>query len=409
GVGGCPDNNRFGVSASLTAAAALVFLQVDSAAAVADATTAASAAIAGGDAVAAAAAWTNPLQQVVAAVEQGGDAAGPLGGAVYFTAAYAIAAVLLVPASILTLAAGYLFGAARGTAITLIAATLGASVAFLVARYVARPFVVRQLAGRLGEGRFEALDRAISVGGWRIVLLCRLSPIFPFSISNYVFGITGIGFFEYVASSSLGMLPATFAYVYLGGAGRVALDAVTDATVTTTAAAGAAAGAGSGLDPVQVGLYVVGAVATLLVTREVSSRATKALEEAAAEASADAAGAAGSVSGADGRVGKQDCSAQASSDAASAGAGGTAASAGAGGTTASADAGGIAAVPVQRVPLLVLLLVGEWGKTLILLLVLLPLLPVLVTRKLSVIRPCSVPVLFHTLHYSVVLLFLRKQ
>ncbi|CAI7897935.1 unnamed protein product [Closterium sp. NIES-53] len=294
------------VSASLTAAAALVFLQVDSAAAVADATTAASAAIAGGDAVAAAAAWTNPLQQVVAAVEQGGDAAGPLGGAVYFTAAYAIAAVLLVPASILTLAAGYLFGAARGTAITLIAATLGASVAFLVARYVARPFVVRQLAGRLGEGRFEALDRAISVGGWRIVLLCRLSPIFPFSISNYVFGITGIGFFEYVASSSLGMLPATFAYVYLGGAGRVALDAVTDATVTTTAAAGAAAGAGSGLDPVQVGLYVVGAVATLLVTREVSSRATKALEEAAAEASADAAGAAGSVSGADGRVGKQE-------------------------------------------------------------------------------------------------------
>ncbi|CAI5991283.1 unnamed protein product [Closterium sp. NIES-65] len=252
-------NGRFAVAglavrhseeASLTAAAALVFLHVDSAAAAADATAAASAAIAGGDAAAAATTWTNPLQQVVAAVEQGGDAAGPLGGAVYFAAAYAIAAVLLVPASILTLAAGYLFGAARGTAITLIAATLGASVAFLVARYAARPFVARQLAGRLGEGRFEALDRAISVGGWRIVLLCRLSPIFPFSISNYVFGITGIGFFEYMAASSLGMLPATFAYVYLGGAGRVALDAVTDATVTTTAAAGA----GSGLDPVQVGL-----------------------------------------------------------------------------------------------------------------------------------------------------------
>ncbi|CAI5931253.1 unnamed protein product [Closterium sp. NIES-65] len=292
-------------AASLTAAAALVFLHVDSAAAAADATAAASAAIAGGDAAAAATTWTNPLQQVVAAVEQGGDAAGPLGGAVYFAAAYAIAAVLLVPASILTLAAGYLFGAARGTAITLIAATLGASVAFLVARYAARPFVARQLAGRLGEGRFEALDRAISVGGWRIVLLCRLSPIFPFSISNYVFGITGIGFFEYMAASSLGMLPATFAYVYLGGAGRVALDAVTDATVTTTAAAGA----GSGLDPVQVGLYVVGAVATLLVTREVSSRATKALEEAAAEASADAAGAAAAAAAAaatDGRVGKEE-------------------------------------------------------------------------------------------------------
>ncbi|CAI5478359.1 unnamed protein product [Closterium sp. Yama58-4] len=296
-------------AASLTAAAALVFLHVDTAAAAAaaaDATAAASAAISGDDAVAAAATWTNPLQQVVAAVEQGGDAAGPLGGAVYFAAAYAIAAVLLVPASILTLASGYLFGAARGTAITLIAATLGASVSFLIARYAARPFVARQLARRLGEGRFEALDRAISVGGWRIVLLCRLSPIFPFSISNYVFGITGIGFFEYVAASSLGMLPATFAYVYLGGAGRVALDAVTDATVTTTAAAGASAGAGSGLDPVQMGLYVVGAVATLLVTREVSSRATKALEEAAAEASADAASAAGSVAAADGRVAKEE-------------------------------------------------------------------------------------------------------
>ncbi|CAI5473544.1 unnamed protein product [Closterium sp. Yama58-4] len=181
-------------AASLTAAAALVFLHVDTAAAAAaaaDATAAASAAISGDDAVAAAATWTNPLQQVVAAVEQGGDAAGPLGGAVYFAAAYAIAAVLLVPASILTLASGYLFGAARGTAITLIAATLGASVSFLIARYAARPFVARQLAGRLGEGRFEALDRAISVGGWRIVLLCRLSPIFPFSILNYVFGITG--------------------------------------------------------------------------------------------------------------------------------------------------------------------------------------------------------------------------
>lgn len=133
---------------------------------------------------------------------------GPVG----FVAGYALAAVALVPGSFLTLAAGAIFGVGKGTALALVAATLGASLAFLVSRYVARGLVERHLAG---NRRFAAIDRAIATRGRRIVLLLRLSPLFPFNLLNYALGLTAVRFADYLVAS-IGMLPGTLLYVYFG-------------------------------------------------------------------------------------------------------------------------------------------------------------------------------------------------
>lgn len=133
-------------------------------------------------------------------------------GPVVFIAGYAVAAVAFVPGSILTLAAGALFGLLWGTAYALAGATLGAALAFLVSRYLARSAVERRL-GR--DARFAAIDRAIGGQGFRIVFLLRLSPVLPFNLLNYSLGLTRVRFVEYVAAS-VGMLPGTLLYVYYG-------------------------------------------------------------------------------------------------------------------------------------------------------------------------------------------------
>ena len=133
-------------------------------------------------------------------------------GALLFMAGYIIAAVAFVPGSLLTLAAGAIFGIAEGTALVFVAATLGASAAFLVSRYLARPLVERRLAG---NERFAAIDRAIGHEGRKIVFLLRLSPVFPFNLLNYALGLTSVRFRDYVLASA-GMLPATLLYVYYG-------------------------------------------------------------------------------------------------------------------------------------------------------------------------------------------------
>ena len=129
-----------------------------------------------------------------------------------FVVGYAVATVAFVPGSLLTLAAGAIFGLVRGTAVAFVAATLGASAAFLIARYLARGAVERRLAG---EPRFAALDRAIGAEGRRIVLLLRLSPVFPFNLLNYALGLTRVRFTDYLVAS-VGMLPGTVLYVYSG-------------------------------------------------------------------------------------------------------------------------------------------------------------------------------------------------
>lgn len=133
-------------------------------------------------------------------------------GPAVFIAGYALAVVAFAPASLMTLAAGAIFGVTRGTLYVFAAATLGSCLAFLVARYVARGAVERRIAG---NPRFAAIDRAIGLQGRKIVFLLRLSPVFPFNLLNYALGLTRVRFADY-AVAAFGMLPGTLLYVYSG-------------------------------------------------------------------------------------------------------------------------------------------------------------------------------------------------
>lgn len=133
-------------------------------------------------------------------------------GPAAFVLGYAVAAVALLPGSLLTLAAGALFGLARGTAYVFAGATLGACLAFLVARYLARGAVERRIST---HPRFAAVDRAIGRKGLEIVFLLRLSPVFPYNVLNYALGLTGVRLRDFLLGS-LGMLPGTLLYVYYG-------------------------------------------------------------------------------------------------------------------------------------------------------------------------------------------------
>jgi uncharacterized membrane protein YdjX (TVP38/TMEM64 family) len=143
---------------------------------------------------------------------------GALGGVLYGLA-YVAAAMLFVPGIVLTLGAGFVFGLGWGVVIVSLASTAAAALAFLTARYLARQRVEKLARD---NKKFQAIDRAIGKNGWKVVGLLRLSPLIPFSISNYLYGLTAVRFWPYVLASWVGMLPATFLYVYLGAAGRSA-------------------------------------------------------------------------------------------------------------------------------------------------------------------------------------------
>jgi uncharacterized membrane protein YdjX (TVP38/TMEM64 family) len=202
--------------------------------------------------------WAGGRLPAFASWIEGLGAWGPL----VFIAGYAAATLAFAPGSILTLAAGAIFGLARGVLYTFVAATLGASGAFLVARYLARPAIEKRLAA---YPRFAAIDRAVARQGRKIVFLLRLSPVFPFNLLNYALGLTKVRFADYLVAS-LGMIPGTILYVYYG---KVAGD-------VATLAAGAAVGRGAGY-------YVVlalGLLATLAVTAVITRTARRALQEA---------------------------------------------------------------------------------------------------------------------------------
>jgi uncharacterized membrane protein YdjX (TVP38/TMEM64 family) len=190
------------------------------------------------------------------------ESLGSLGAAV-FILGYAIATVALVPGSLLTLAGGAIFGVAEGTVIVFIGASLGAILAFLVARYVARAAIERKLAG----SRFAVLDRAIEQEGRKIVFLLRLSPLFPFVFLNYALGLTRVRLLDY-ALACLGMLPGTLLYVYYG---KVIGDV-----------AALAAGAEAERGPAHWFVLGLGLVATLVVTTVVTRIASRALKGSAA-------------------------------------------------------------------------------------------------------------------------------
>jgi uncharacterized membrane protein YdjX (TVP38/TMEM64 family) len=130
-----------------------------------------------------------------------------------YAAAYVGAAVLLVPGSILTLAAGFLFGLPLGVGLVSVSSVVGAGAAFLVGRFLARDWVRERVASLPS---FRALDHATHNEGFMIVLLARLSPLLPYNLLNYAFGITAVRLRHYLLGTWLGMLPATVVYVYIG-------------------------------------------------------------------------------------------------------------------------------------------------------------------------------------------------
>jgi uncharacterized membrane protein YdjX (TVP38/TMEM64 family) len=152
------------------------------------------------------------------------DWVGQMGvaGIFIFIVVYAVGTVLLAPGSVLTIGAGFAFGLWRGFLTVSAGATLGASLAFLVARFIARD-KIEAIAQR--NEKFRKIDNAIGKQGAKLIFLLRLSPIIPFNLSNYLYGLTSVKFWPYVLASWIGMMPGTFLYVYIGAAGKAAVAA----------------------------------------------------------------------------------------------------------------------------------------------------------------------------------------
>jgi uncharacterized membrane protein YdjX (TVP38/TMEM64 family) len=134
-------------------------------------------------------------------------------GWLFFAVAYVVAAVVLLPGAVLTIGGGFAYGPLWGLVLVSPVSVLAATTAFLLARTVARDWVVR----RFGQNpRVAAIDAAVGQSGLKIVLLLRLSPLFPFNILNYTLGLTRVRLRDFVLGSWIGMLPATVLYVYIG-------------------------------------------------------------------------------------------------------------------------------------------------------------------------------------------------
>ena len=178
-----------------------------------------------------------------------------------FIIIYIVATVAFLPGSVLTLGAGVLFGVIEGSIYVFIGATIGATLAFLVGRYLARGWISKKITN---NEKFSAIDRAVGKEGFKIVLLTRLSPIFPFNLLNYGMGVTGVSLKDYVLAS-VGMIPGTVMYVYIGSlAGSLATIGGDQPDANPIA---------------QWAIRILGFVATVAVTLYVTKIARKALDE----------------------------------------------------------------------------------------------------------------------------------
>ena len=186
---------------------------------------------------------------------------GPI-GVVVFVVAYALATVLFLPGWIFTVGAGLVYGIVGGTLVALTGAVIGATLAFIVARYLVRKNIEEYTKK---NARFKAIDEAIGKNGWKIIGLLRLSPLIPFNLSNYFYGITSVSLKAYVAVSAIGMIPGTLLYAYLGAIGKAGISG------EKTQHSGA-----------QYILLGVGLVATIAVTILVSRIAKNALKKSGA-------------------------------------------------------------------------------------------------------------------------------
>lgn len=180
-------------------------------------------------------------------------------GILLFIGTYIAACILFVPGTLLTLGGGAIYGLWKGTLIVSAAATLGGTCAFLIGRYAARGWVEKKIET---NPKFKAIDEAVAREGWKIVGLTRLSPVFPFNLLNYAYGVTQVSLKHYFFASWIGMLPGTLLYVYIGS---LAGDA-------------AAAGAGSGPGAAQWAVRILGLAATVAVTVFITRLAKKTLQ-----------------------------------------------------------------------------------------------------------------------------------
>ena len=180
-------------------------------------------------------------------------------GPVFFIVFYILATVLFLPGLIPTMAAGVLFGVIQGTLLVSISSISGATLAFLIGRYLAREWVATMIRG---NQKFEAIDAAVAQEGWKIVGLTRLSPVFPFNLLNYAFGLTQVSLKHYFLASWIGMLPGTVMYVYIGSlASDLATLGIGERSRT----------------PAEWALYVVGLMATVVLTLYLTRIAQRAL------------------------------------------------------------------------------------------------------------------------------------
>jgi uncharacterized membrane protein YdjX (TVP38/TMEM64 family) len=204
-----------------------------------------------------------PVQAYLARVLNWVESTGPW-GPLLLSLAYVLACVLFVPGSVLTLGAGFLFGVFRGTVIVSISSLVGASAAFVIGRTLLRGPIERRVAK---YPRFQAIDRAVGEEGFKIVLLTRLSPIFPFNLLNYAYGLTSVSLWQFVAASWIGMLPGTVLYVYLGSALKSLAEVATGSSDGET---------------LRTVFFGVGLVMTLVATAVIMRVASRALNEAVA-------------------------------------------------------------------------------------------------------------------------------
>ena len=178
-----------------------------------------------------------------------------------FIVAYTGATVLAVPGTILTLGAGFLFGLALGAPLVSAGSLLGAIAAFLIGRFYMKDWVAKRVAR---SPRLQALAAVTRYDGFTIVLLARLSPLLPYNVLNYVFGLTAVRFRDYVLGSWLGMLPATVLYVYIGSLTKTFASPTED----NLDAAGA-----------RRDLLVTGLLATVGLVAVIARRATRVLRD----------------------------------------------------------------------------------------------------------------------------------
>ncbi|MEJ2649303.1 MAG: TVP38/TMEM64 family protein [Sedimentisphaerales bacterium] len=182
-------------------------------------------------------------------------------GPVIVAGLYAVGAILFLPGSFLTMATGFLFKVVVGTITVSVGSTIGACAAFMIARTFGRKWVVAKI---VKSRQFSAFDHAVKLHAFKVILLTRLSPAFPYNMLNYAFGLTKIEFWKYALGSWVGMIPPTIMYTYFGSGLRS----------LTEIAAGRAE-----KEPSERMFFWIGLAVTIVTTLFIANLARKALRQ----------------------------------------------------------------------------------------------------------------------------------